>query len=685
MEGNKELETLCINTIRALGADQPQAANSGHPGAPMGMAAIAHVLWTKFMRFNPSNPKWINRDRFVLSNGHACALLYTMLHLTGYDVSIEDLKAFRKVGSKTPGHPEANFHTPGVEVTTGPLGQGLTNAVGLAIASAHIAAEFNKEDMTLFDNYVYVFCGDGCLQEGITSEASSLAGHLGLGNLILIYDDNSITIDGETDLSFTEDVLKRYESYGWHTQYVADGDHDTEGIAKAIEEARKVKDRPSIIKVKTTIGFGAKKAGTEGVHGAPLGEEDLAEVKKKFGLDPTKKFYVPEEVAGFYSQFKSRGTGLEAEWNSLFEKYRAAHPERAADLQRRLDGKLPEGWEKDLPTWKPDAAAIATRQASSAVLNKLAEKIPELIGGSADLNPSCLTYLKVSKDFQKDHFNGRNIRYGVREHAMAGISNGIAAFGAVIPFNSTFLNFIGYAWGSVILSALTRYRVIYIMTHDSIGLGEDGPTHQPIEKYAMCRTLPNMLFLRPADGNETTAAYIAALKHDGPSVLALSRQAVPHLEKSSVENALKGGYSVLEPEGAPEIILVATGSEVGLAVQAAKELAPLKVRVVSLMSWELFENNDAEYRTELLGGGKVPVVSVEAGVTLGWERYAHHSLGLKTFGHSGPAKDVYAKVGLTAPLVARAARQVLKRYSTIPVPLLPSLLPHLPELEEERN
>eukprot|EP01087_Luapelamoeba_hula_P004736 TRINITY_DN1467_c0_g1_i1.p1 TRINITY_DN1467_c0_g1~~TRINITY_DN1467_c0_g1_i1.p1 ORF type:complete len:683 (+),score=99.75 TRINITY_DN1467_c0_g1_i1:131-2179(+) len=669
----------CINTIRCLSADQVQAANSGHPGAPMGMAPIAHILWSHFLRFNPANPKWLNRDRFVLSNGHACALLYSMLHLTGYDLSVEDLKSFRKVGSKTPGHPEANFHTPGVEVSTGPLGQGLTNAVGLAIAGAHLAAEYNTEEFTLFNNHTFVFCGDGCLQEGVTSEASSIAGHLGLGNLIVLYDDNNITIDGECGLSFTEDVMKRYESYGWHVQYVANGDSDYDGIIKAVEEAKKVTDRPSLIKIKTTIGFSAKKQGTEAVHGSPLGAEELASVKQKLGLDPSKHFYVPDAVAQFYSQFKKKGADAEAEWTQLFEKFRSAHPERAAELQRRVDAKLPENWEKDLPSWKPEDSAIATRQASGIVLNKLAERLPELFGGSADLNPSCLTYLKSSVDFQKNSFKGRNVRFGVREHAMAGICNGITAYGGLLPFCSTFLNFIGYAWGSVILSALTEYRVLYIMTHDSIGLGEDGPTHQPIEKYAMCRSLPNMLFLRPADGNETTGAYVAALHHPGPTVIALSRQGLPHLEKSSVENTLKGGYVVNDTshEGAADLIFVSTGSEVSLCLEAAKQLAPLKIRVVSLVSWELFEKNDIEYKTNVFAGGRVPVVSVEAGIKLGWDRYSHYHCGMDTFGHSGPAKDVYAKVGLTASVIAKTARAVLRRAETAPVPLLPALLPPL--------
>jgi len=630
---------------------------------------MAHVLWSEFLRHNPANPKWMGRDRFVLSNGHACALLYTMLHLTGYDMSIDDLKKFRKVGSKTPGHPES-FETPGVEVTTGPLGQGLSNAVGMAIAGHHMAARFNKPEFPIIDSHVFVFCGDGCLQEGITSEASSLAGHLGLGNLVVLYDDNHITIDGETDLSFTEDVVARYRAYGWHVLEVADGDHDVAGIRHAIQEAKNVTDRPSLIKVRTTIGFGSKKAGTEGVHGSPLGEEDLANLKKQFGFDPTLKFHVPDEVRSFYGQSVARGQELEKKWQELFEAYAKKHPELASEFRRRVDGTLPDGWEDVLPLNKPGTEE-ATRKSSGVCLNKLAELLPEIVGGSADLNPSTLTYMTCSKDFQKNSPEGRNIRFGVREHAMAAICNGIAAYGGFIPFGATFLNFIGYAFGAITLSALSHLQVLYIMTHDSIGLGEDGPTHQPVEKFLMCRATPNLQFIRPADATETAAAYIAALRKKlGPTVLALSRQNLPALKGSSVEGALKGAYVLQEAEGGqPDIIFVSTGSEVSLAVQAAASMSSKKVRVVSMPSWELFEMQSHEYKQSVFLP-QVPVVSIEAGTTLGWQRYAHASIGVDRFGVSGPYKDVYKYLGLTAENLVQKAHAVMEHYASHPVPVL---------------
>lgn len=668
---SQDLTHRCINTIRALSADQPQAANSGHPGAPMGMAPMAHLLWTEFLKFNPNNPRWVNRDRFVLSNGHACALLYSMLHLTGYDVAIDDLKKFRKVGSKTPGHPES-FETPGVEVTTGPLGQGLSNAVGMAIGERHLAARYNKEGFPVIDNHVYVFCGDGCLQEGVTSEASSLAGHLGLGNLTVLYDDNLITIDGETHLSFTEDVKLRYEAYGWHVQEVADGNHDLDAIRRAIEVAKKVTDKPSLIKVRTTIGFGSKKEGTEGVHGSPLGDEDLANVKKKLGLDPALKFQIPDEVREFYGKFAGKGEELQKQWEELFEAYAQKYPELAAEFRRRIAGDLPEGWENVLPLNKPGGAEEATRKSSGVCLNKLAELLPEIVGGSADLNPSTLTYLTCSKDFQKESPEGRNIRFGVREHGMAAICNGLAAYGGFIPFGATFLNFIGYALGAVTLSALSHLQVFYIMTHDSIGLGEDGPTHQPVEKFVVCRTTPNLQFIRPADVTETAAAYIAGIRKKlGPTVFALSRQNLPPLKGSSVEGALKGAYVLQEPEGdaKPDIIFVSTGSEVSIAVQAADSIKDKKVRVVSMPSWELFEDQTHEYKSSVFLPG-VPVISLEAGSTLGWDRYAHASIGVDRFGVSGPYKDVYKYLGITAEHLVEKAQVVLEYYASNPVPVL---------------
>jgi transketolase len=660
-------DLLCVNTIRILSADVVQKANSGHPGAPMGMAPLAHLLWTKFLKYNPSNPKWFNRDRFVLSNGHACALLYSMLHLTGYDeFTLDELKKFRQVGSKTPGHPESDFIHGGIEVTTGPLGQGISNAVGLAIASAHYSATFNKPGFPLIDNYTFVFCGDGCLQEGISSEAASLAGHLGLGRLIVFYDDNKITIDGETELSFTEDVNKRFESYGWHVQTVKDGDHDLAAISAAVEEAKKVHDRPSFIKVRTTIGFGSVNQGTEKVHGNPLGNDNLAAVKKLFGFDSTQFFHIPDEVKVVYAKAKENGKIIEAEWNSLFEKYSVQFPELAVEFRRRMQNKLPNNWRNVLPTYKPEDPAKATRQFSQTVINALAKILPEMIGGSADLNPSTLSYMECSKDFQKETPEGRNIRFGVREHAMAAICNGLHAFGGLISYGSTFLNFIDYAMGAVRLSAISHFGVLYVMTHDSIGLGEDGPTHQPINALMTIRTEPNILLIRPADGNEVSGAYAVAIENrNRPSVLCFSRQAVPNIKGSSIDGVSKGAYIISDPqEGKPQIILVGSGSELSLCVSAAIELKDLKVRVVSMPSWELFRAQSTEYQLSVFPN--VPVLAVEAGSVVGWQEYAHVVIGMSTFGSSGPAKDVFKKFGFTVENIVDKARKLIEFYSKHP-------------------
>jgi transketolase len=516
----------------------------------------------------------------------------------------------------------------------------------------------------LIDHYTYVFCGDGCLQEGITSEASSLAGHLGLGKLILFYDDNHVTIDGDTELSFTEDVLKRYEAYGWHTQHVKDGDHDLDGIAAALEAAQKVTDKPSIIKVTTTIGFGAAKQGTEAVHGAPLPKDDLANVKKKFGFDPTQHFVVPDEAKTAWNKVEE-GKKLEAEWNALFERYSKEFPELAKEFVRRRNGELPEGWQNGLPKFTPKDPAQATRKFSQTVIQALAKSIPELIGGSADLNPSTFTYMSNSKDFQKGAFENRNIRFGVREHAMAAVTNGLAAYGGYIPYCSTFLNFLGYCLGSFTLSALSGFKCLYVFTHDSIGLGEDGPTHQAVEKFMVCRDTPNVLFLRPADGNEVVGAYVAALtqKHR-PSLLALSRQNVPNLEGSSAEAVLKGAYVLQDAKTKPDIILISTGSEVSICVEAKKKLeGELNVRVVSIPSWELFSEQSLDYKESVLVPG-IPVVSVEAGTISGWSKFAHASVGLTTFGTSAPYQAIYKKFGLTPENVAEKAKEAVKFYSS---------------------
>ena len=614
----------------------------------MGLAPAAHVLFNKFMTFNPKNPAWANRDRFVLSNGHGCMLQYALLHLFGYKVSMDDLKAFRQVDSITPGHPEVH-DTDGIEVTTGPLGQGFSNAVGLAMAQAHSAAVFNKPGFDLLTNYTYSFFGDGCAMEGIASEAASLAGHQQLGNLICIYDDNHISIDGDTKVAFTEDVYKRFEAYGWHCQWVEHGDSDLEAIEKAIAEAQKVKDKPSMIKLTTTIGFGSKMQGTGSVHGSALPDDDCKAIKKKFGFDPEQSFVVPQKVYEMYHAHAAEGAAAEDKWNQLLEKYGKEHATEHAELLRRLSGRLADGWEKKLPVYKPTDKAIASRKLSEAVIQALHEVVPEFVGGSADLTGSNNTRWKEAIDFQPPELGigdraGRYIRYGVREHAMAAVMNGLAAYGTIIPFGGTFLNFVSYAAGAVRLSALSHCRVIYVATHDSIGLGEDGPTHQPIETLAHFRALPNMMVWRPADGNETSAAYYVSLTSAAtPSILALTRQNLPQLEQSTLEHAVKGGYVAVEAEGAG-ITLCSTGSEVSLCIDAAKLLADqhnIKARVVSLPCFEVFDAQSKEYRLSVIPDG-IPSMSVEVMSTLGWERYSHEQFGLNRFGASGPYKGVYA-------------------------------------------
>ncbi|KAI8594016.1 Transketolase, thiamine diphosphate binding domain-containing protein [Geranomyces variabilis] len=668
MAPSQDIDSLAINTIRTLAPDVVQKANSGHPGAPMGCAPMAHVLFSRFIKANPKNPTWLNRDRFVLSNGHGCALLYIMLHLMGYNLSMDDLKQFRQTGSKTPGHPEAGHGIHGIEVTTGPLGQGIASAVGLAIAEAHLAATFNKPGFELVDNNTFVILGDGCMQEGVQAEAASLAGHLQLGKLIALYDDNHIQIDGDTALGFTEDVIARFEAYGWHTQVIADGDHDIEGITKAIEAAKKVTDKPSLIKVRTTIGYGSKNQGEEKVHGAALGEPDIVEVKKKFGFNPEEKFHIPQEVYDFYHKLAKKGSDASEAWDKLFANYAKEFPDLHAELTRRMNNKLPDGLLAALPRYTPKDAPIATRKLSETVLNKIAPILPELIGGSADLTGSNLTRWKGAEDFQPPStklgtYAGRYIRFGVREHGMAAICNGIAAYGASIPFGATFFNFISYALGAVRLSALSHEQVLYIMTHDSIGLGEDGPTHQPIETLAEMRAMPNILNFRPADGNETSGSYLVALEaRDRPSVLILTRQNLPHLEGSEIEKVRKGAY-VLQDQEKAEICFVATGSEVSLAVDTAAELAKegIKARVVSMPCWELFEEQSLEYKMSVFPDG-LPVISIEAMSTFGWDRWAHVCIGIDSFGASGPYKDLYKKFGLVPEVIVQKAKKTLAYY-----------------------
>ncbi|MES1021759.1 transketolase [Gloeocapsa sp. BRSZ] len=670
----QSLEELCINSIRFLAIDAVEKAKSGHPGLPMGAAPMAFVLWDRFMRFNPKNPTWYNRDRFLLSAGHGSMLLYALLYLTGYeDLTLEDLKQFRQWESKTPGHPE-NFMNPGVEITTGPLGQGIANAVGIAMAEAHLAAKFNKPDFPIVDHYTYVILGDGCNMEGVSGEACSLAGHLGLGKLIALYDDNHISIDGSTDLAFTEDVGKRFEAYGWHVQVVEDGNTDLDAIHKAIEVAQSVTDKPSLIKVRTTIGYGSpKKANTRHAHGEALGADEVKATREHLGWNH-EPFEVPEDALNHWRQAIDRGAKLEQEWNQLFERYKEQYPEEARLLKRMHEAELPEGWDSVLPTYSPEDKGIATRVHSGNCLNAIAEVLPELIGGSADLAPSNNTLLKSSGDFQKGQYENRYIRFGVREHGMGAICNGLALDGSgLIPYCATFLVFTDYMRAAIRLSALSEAGVIYVMTHDSIALGEDGPTHQPIEHVASLRAIPDLYVIRPADGNETSGAYKVAIKaargkrygnKTRPSVLALTRQAVPNLAGSSIEGVTKGAYVLSDSDGTPDLILIGTGSETQLCVQAAEQLRSegKKVRVVSMPCWEVFEEQDAEYRESVLPKAVKKRVSVEAGSTFGWCRYVGDegiAIGIDQYGSSAPGSVCMEKFGFTVDNVVAKAKAVL--------------------------
>jgi transketolase len=656
-------ESLCINSIRFLAVDAINKSNSGHPGLPMGCAPMAFALWDKVMRHNPKNPRWFNRDRFVLSAGHGCMLLYALLHLTGYDaVTLEDIKQFRQWGSKTPGHPET-FETPGVEVTTGPLGQGISNAVGLAIAEAHLAARFNKPGHTLVDHTTYVLMGDGCNQEGVSSEAASLAGHLGLGKLIALYDDNHITIDGNTGVSFTEDVLKRYEAYGWHVQHVSDGNTDVGAIVRALEAAKAVTDKPSLIKVTTTIGYGSpNKANTAGVHGAALGADE-AELTRKALEWTYGDFEVPQEAYDHWRQAIQRGANAEGDWNATLSAYRQAYPAEAAEFERMLRGELPMGWDSSLPTFTPADKGLATRQHSYNALNAFGPKLPELIGGSADLTHSNLTDIKGEASFQKGAEANRYLHFGVREHAMAAILNGIAYHNSgLIPYGGTFLVFAGYMIGAMRLSALSELGVIYVLTHDSIGLGEDGPTHQPVETLANLRAIPNLLVIRPGDGNETMGAYqVAVANRKRPTVLALSRQAMANQANSTPGAVAKGGYILEDSNGAPDLILIGTGTELDLCVKAAAQLRGegRNVRVVSMPCVELFEEQDASYRESVLPAACRKRVVVEASGSFGWHKYSGFdgdTVSIDRFGASAPGPVCLEKFGFTVENVVAKAK-----------------------------
>ncbi|MCA2686033.1 MAG: transketolase [Microcystis aeruginosa Ma_QC_Ch_20071001_S25] len=663
---SQSLEELCINAVRFLAVDAVEKAKSGHPGLPMGAAPMAFVLWDQFLRFNPKNPQWVNRDRFVLSAGHGCMLQYALMYLTGYDsVPLEEIKQFRQWKSKTPGHPE-NFVTEGVEVTTGPLGQGIANGVGLALAEAHLAARFNKPDAKIIDHYTYVILGDGCNMEGISGEACSLAGHWGLGKLIALYDDNHISIDGSTDIAFTEDVSKRFEAYGWHVQHVENGNTDLDAIANAIAAAKAVTDKPSMIKITTTIGYGSpNKSNTADVHGAALGATEIELTRKALGWE-YEPFVVPDDVLSRFRQAVDKGATAETDWNKLFSEYQAKYPAEAALFEQLTTGQLPEGWDKALPVYKPEDKALASRKHSEICLNALAGVLPGLIGGSADLTHSNYTELEHFGNFQKGSYQERNVHFGVREHAMGAICNGIALHNTgLIPYGATFLIFTDYMRNSIRLSALSETRVIWVMTHDSIALGEDGPTHQPVEHVASLRAIPNLLVMRPGDGTETSGAYkVAVSETKRPTLLALSRQNLPNLAGTSLEGVAKGAYIITDCEGTPDVILIGTGGELYLCDKAAAVLkeAGIKARVVSMPCWELFEEQSAEYKESVLPKAVKKRLAVEAGSTMGWHRYITDEgdvLGVDTFGASAPGGVILEKFGFTVDNVVAKAKALL--------------------------
>ncbi len=651
-----DLQTRAINTLRFLAADGVQKANSGHPGLPMGTAAMAYTIWTRHLRHNPRNPKWAGRDRFILSGGHGSMLLYSLLHVTGYDVSLDDLKSFRQWGSITPGHPEYGV-TPGVEVTTGPLGQGFANGVGMAIAASHLAATFNQRGHEIIDPFIYAIVTDGDLMEGVTSEAASLAGHLSLGRLIYLYDDNHISIDGSTDLAFTEDRAARFRSYGWQVLMVEDG-NDVDVIDKLIQEA-KADPRPSIIMCRTMIGFGApNRQGTSKAHGEPLGDDELNAAKDNLGWPKEPRFFIPDDVLEFYRQAVDRGRELEFDWKTRFDGFVRLFPTLGTELQRRLNGELPKDWESTLPTFPVDAKGMGTRVASGKTINAIAPTLPELIVGSADLAPSNNTKIDGSPAFQKDSYQGRNFHFGVREHAMGSVVNGMSVFGGVIPYGATFLVFADYMRATIRLAALSHYPSIFIFTHDSVGLGEDGPTHQPIEQLTSLRIIPNLVVIRPADANETAQAWKVAIeRRNGPTVLALTRQNVPTMD--TTPQVEKGAY-IVKDFGTPEIILMASGSEVGLILESAQKLADegVGVRVVSFPSWELFEKQDEAYRESVLPKNIQKRLAVEAGAGIGWDRYAQSVISIEHYGASAPAKIIFEKFGFTVENVVAKAKSI---------------------------
>lgn len=671
LKKSTDIDQLSINTIRTLSLDAVQRANSGHPGLPLGMAPTAYVLWTKFLRHNPKNPKWFNRDRFLLSAGHGSMLIYSLLHLTGYNLPLDELKNFRQLHSKTPGHPE-NILTPGVEITTGPLGQGFANGVGMGIAQKHLEAMFNRPGHNLVDHFIYCICSDGDLMEGVSYESASLAGHLKLDNLIYLYDDNRITIDGSTDLAFTEDVTKRFESCGWEVTVVGDG-NDLRAIEDAIKVARKSTGKPKLIRIKTIIGFGMPKQGTSKAHSDAPGLDAVKETKRNLDWPENKSFFIPKEVLAHFRTAVKNGTRLEKEWEAAVKNYAKAFPELGKTLRDTRSGMLPEGWENALPKFD-GVEAKATRAYSGDVINAIADKVPQLIGGSADLTPSNNTYIKSSADFQADRPANRNIHFGIREHAMGSTMNGMALYGSVIPFGGTFQTFSDYMRPAIRLAALSHIQVLFVFTHDSIGLGEDGPTHQSVEHLAALRAIPNLALIRPADAHEVREAWRAALNRTtGPTAFALSRQKVALIDRKKFADARglhKGAYVLAEAENkdgrnvTPKLILIATGSEVGLALEARDKLNKVgtPTRVVSMPCWEFFDAQSSKYKESVLPAKVKARLALEAGVSLGWAKYVGDSgdtLTVDRFGASAPAEDVFREYGFTVENVVKKAKKLI--------------------------
>lgn len=657
-----------IDTVRVLAADAVQKANSGHPGTPMALAPLGHLLWSETMHYNPKNPEWVNRDRFILSCGHACMLQYSFLYLTGYAVTMNDIKNFRQLHSITAGHPEYGL-MPGIEVTTGPLGQGFANGVGMAIAQKYMAARYNQPDFKIFDYIIYAICSDGDLMEGVSAEAASLAGHLKLGNMIYFYDDNKITIEGHTDLTFNEDVGKRFEAYGWHVQNVSDI-NDLESLSKAIENAQKEPDRPSLIKVQSIIGYGSpNKHNTAAAHGSALGADEVKLVKENFGFDPDKNFVVPEEVLEFYRNAGKKSAESEKAWKELYKNYKKRHPDLAKEYESISAGELPDGWEKKLPTFEP-GKEMATRKASGKTLNAIAEYFPQLIGGSADLAPSTDTNLDDYKSFSPKDRDGRNFHFGIREHAMGAVLNGMALSKYLIPYGATFLIFSDYMRPPLRLAAIMKLRPIMVYTHDSIALGEDGTTHQPVEQLIGLRTVPNMTVIRPADANETAQAWRVAIKQtDGPVCIVLTRQGIPIIDQkrfAKAKNLEKGAYILSDSDGDPDIILIATGSEVHLILEAQEKLKKtnVKARVVSMPSWSLFDNQTASYREKVFPKSIRKRLAVEAGSPVGWLKYVTDDgdiIGIEKFGESAPGEQVMKEYGFSVENVVKSAKALLNK------------------------